>query len=399
MAAPNNGNGGTAPIAPRRLLVPPAPVSKEKPAEPSIVSRKGLLVGLDPVHERKKEPAAGPASPGLDPAIRNMHIGPKEKQRAAAAAAAARAADLMGGAPILPGIVDPPLAPITKEAALAAVREDGLALQSRASRFWYDPDVVLAAVQQNGLALKHARSDLLHNRDIVLAAVKSNGKMFQMVPPTLVDRSLALTAVGQSGGALHYLPDEFRSDPEVVKVAMKTFPKAIIHALGEARFNKELLFSAWRSGVDIKSLPLDQAEYLGEAMRSSGGHLFSKEQEREEVLLHPLSIEGSNDNAVVMLDELTLNSEDNNNMVKYHAVVGLGGCELQGELPAKTRIVDFLIMLQEGLMENKEESADREGLPRLRIMLPSGEFMEEAMAVESWKPLATLCEDWETVAQ
>ena len=61
-----------------------------------------------------------------------------------------------------------------KDSMLAAVRQNGWALQFAHEDLKRDRDVVLAAVRQNGLVLQFAHEDLRRDRDVVLAAIEQN---------------------------------------------------------------------------------------------------------------------------------------------------------------------------------------------------------------------------------
>jgi hypothetical protein len=53
--------------------------------------------------------------------------------------------------------------------------------------------VVLAAVQQNGEALEHASPELRADREVVLAAVQQNGEALEHASPELrADREVVL---------------------------------------------------------------------------------------------------------------------------------------------------------------------------------------------------------------
>ncbi len=67
-----------------------------------------------------------------------------------------------------------------REVALAAVAQDGWALQHASKILRKDYQVVLAAVAQMGLALQYA---LKPNRDVVLAALAQNVVRFNMPLP------------------------------------------------------------------------------------------------------------------------------------------------------------------------------------------------------------------------
>lgn len=61
-----------------------------------------------------------------------------------------------------------------REIVLAAVQEDGRALEFVDERFKDDREIVLAAVQQNGWALEYASERLRDDDDIVRAAAEQN---------------------------------------------------------------------------------------------------------------------------------------------------------------------------------------------------------------------------------
>ena len=58
---------------------------------------------------------------------------------------------------------------------LAAVSNDGHALQHATVELKGDREIVLAAVSKNGLALRYATEELKGDREIVLAAVSEHG--------------------------------------------------------------------------------------------------------------------------------------------------------------------------------------------------------------------------------
>jgi hypothetical protein len=62
---------------------------------------------------------------------------------------------------------------------LAAVRQNGEALQHAPESLQADREVVLEAFRQNGEALKYADEELLADREFVLEAVKENAEVFE----------------------------------------------------------------------------------------------------------------------------------------------------------------------------------------------------------------------------
>ena len=57
---------------------------------------------------------------------------------------------------------------------LAAVQQNGYALEAASAELQADREVVLAAVQQRGFALEHASAELRADREVVLAALLHN---------------------------------------------------------------------------------------------------------------------------------------------------------------------------------------------------------------------------------
>ncbi len=76
-----------------------------------------------------------------------------------------------------------------------------------------DPEFVLAAVSQNGLALQYASEELQGDRNIVLAAVSQDGLALLFASEELQgDRNIVLAAVNQNGIALEYAKFGLRRD-------------------------------------------------------------------------------------------------------------------------------------------------------------------------------------------
>ena len=68
-----------------------------------------------------------------------------------------------------------------------------------------DKEVILAAVKQNGYALQYADEKLKANKEVILAAVKQDGNTLQYADKKLkTNKEVVLAAVKQSGGALQY---------------------------------------------------------------------------------------------------------------------------------------------------------------------------------------------------
>jgi Domain of unknown function (DUF4116) len=105
---------------------------------------------------------------------------------------------------------------------LAAVKQDGLALEDANEQFKDDREVVLAAVQQNGWALEDASEQFKEDRDFMLAAVQRNGLALRFASEQLKDdREVVLAAVQQNGLVLRDASEQLKGDREVVLAAVQ----------------------------------------------------------------------------------------------------------------------------------------------------------------------------------
>ncbi|MCH9689759.1 MAG: DUF4116 domain-containing protein [Gammaproteobacteria bacterium] len=75
----------------------------------------------------------------------------------------------------------------TNEPVLAAVTQDGDALEYASDELNHDEKDLLAALTQNGDALKYASPELRHNKEVVLAAVTQDGYALEYASKTLQD--------------------------------------------------------------------------------------------------------------------------------------------------------------------------------------------------------------------
>ena len=97
--------------------------------------------------------------------------------------------------------------------AMAAVAQNGLALEDVSPDLKGDKSVVMAAVAQNGLALEHASDDLKADKSVVMAAVAQNGLALDHASDDLkADPDVVRAAVEQNGRALDYASLEMQSD-------------------------------------------------------------------------------------------------------------------------------------------------------------------------------------------
>uniref|UniRef100_A0A7S3Q5Z5 DUF4116 domain-containing protein n=1 Tax=Chaetoceros debilis TaxID=122233 RepID=A0A7S3Q5Z5_9STRA len=103
-----------------------------------------------------------------------------------------------------------------------------------------DKDVVMAAVTQDGYALQCAAEELKGDREVVLAAVTHNG---------------------QNGRALKYAAEELKGDREFMLAAVTQDVRALEYAAEELKGDKEVVLTA---GVCAGS---NESEWLGSSVR------------------------------------------------------------------------------------------------------------------------------------
>ena len=128
---------------------------------------------------------------------------------------------------------------------LVAVEQNGLALEYASKEIASNPDIVLVAVKQNGLALEYASKEIASNPDIVLVAVKQNGLVLEYAPKEIASNSdIVLAAVKQNGLALQYASDELRDDAEIVLAADKQNGLALQYASSSLRDDRDIVLAA-----------------------------------------------------------------------------------------------------------------------------------------------------------
>jgi len=132
-----------------------------------------------------------------------------------------------------------------KETALAAVSQDGRALESASEELKNDKEVVLAAVSQSGRALESASEGLKNDKEVVLAAVSQNGFAFQDASKELKnDKEVALAAISQNGFAFTDASEELKKDKEVVLAAVSQDGGVLQYVSEELQNDKEVALAA-----------------------------------------------------------------------------------------------------------------------------------------------------------
>ena len=118
-----------------------------------------------------------------------------------------------------------------KDFFLAAVRQNGRALEYAPKKLKADKDVVLAAVHQDWHALEYASNDLKADNEAVLAAVQQDWHALKYASYDLKgDKEIVLAAVQQKGLAFQYASNDLKADKEVVLVAVRQDGRALQYA-------------------------------------------------------------------------------------------------------------------------------------------------------------------------
>jgi hypothetical protein len=135
-----------------------------------------------------------------------------------------------------------------KSIVLAAVRNDGSALEFASQELRNDKDVVLTAVDNYGYALKYVSETLKNNREVVLCAVQTYGYVLQYASTELKkDRKIVLAAVQNNGYALEHASKELQDDFEIVLAAVRKYGCALKYASHKLKKNREIVFEAMKN--------------------------------------------------------------------------------------------------------------------------------------------------------
>ena len=167
-----------------------------------------------------------------------------------------------------------------KEIVLAAVQQNGKALEYASAELKSDKEVVLAAVQQNGHALEYASAELKNDKEFVLAAVQQYGCSFCYASVELKsDKEFVLAAVQQNVNALEYASEELKNDKEFVLAAVQQAGSSLYYASEELKSDKEVVLAAVQQNGHA-------LEYASEELKNDKEFVLelkqlSQEQERK----------------------------------------------------------------------------------------------------------------------
>ena len=132
-----------------------------------------------------------------------------------------------------------------KEIVLAAVKQDGCALEFADDSLKKDKEIVIAAVKQDGLALQYADDIFKKDKEVVLEGAKNRGEALEFADDSFKkDKEIVLEAVKASGYTLQYADDSLKKDKEIVLAAVKQYANALEHADDSLKKDKEIVLIA-----------------------------------------------------------------------------------------------------------------------------------------------------------
>ncbi|CAK9026178.1 Uncharacterized protein SCF082_LOCUS17376 [Durusdinium trenchii] len=145
--------------------------------------------------------------------------------------------------------------------------DDGSFLAEAPSYIRADREVVMAAVMQNGRALEFASEKLRADREIVLLAVDEDPNAFQFASSELhADRDVMLAAVQRNGLALQFAVDELRDDEELVKAAVSHEGLALRYASSRCQADRQIALIAVDN--DVMALRYVARDLQADALQS-----------------------------------------------------------------------------------------------------------------------------------
>ena len=107
-----------------------------------------------------------------------------------------------------------------KEVVLAAVKNNGYALQFASPSMKEDKEVVMSAVRNDGSAIQFASGKLRFDHDVIKASFKNN--MYALFYHHVMNnKELVVAAVSQMGSMIHYIPSHLHNDRDVIRAALK----------------------------------------------------------------------------------------------------------------------------------------------------------------------------------
>ena len=169
-----------------------------------------------------------------------------------------------------------------------------------------DKEIVMAAVKENGEALQYASEELQADKKIIMYALKKDGRALLFASKLLkADKEVVMEAVKQDGRSLDYASKKLRSDKEVVMEAVKQQGSSFEYASKELQADKDVVIATIKSGYpDVlsyhseitKKLRADK-EVMMAAVKKNGEVLYRahpKLKSDEELVMAAINKDGHN---------------------------------------------------------------------------------------------------------
>eukprot|EP00933_Yihiella_yeosuensis_P001159 TRINITY_DN10189_c0_g1_i1.p1 TRINITY_DN10189_c0_g1~~TRINITY_DN10189_c0_g1_i1.p1 ORF type:complete len:774 (-),score=162.54 TRINITY_DN10189_c0_g1_i1:268-2589(-) len=152
----------------------------------------------------------------------------------------------------------PPKLKADKELITSVMRTAGLALMYADVELRADKSVAMEAVSQNGGALAFVSKELCDDRELVTKAVSTSGLALQYAAaPLRGDRRIAIEAVAHSGLALQYVAKELQNDRDLVLTAVRQHRDALEFAPESLRADSGLVLEALNLSAAVAVDPED----------------------------------------------------------------------------------------------------------------------------------------------
>jgi hypothetical protein len=167
-----------------------------------------------------------------------------------------------------------------EEYVMAAVTQNGLALEHASEEMKANEAIVTAAVQQNGKAFAVAPEEMKNNLPIVMAAVTQNGLAQEHASEEMKNNEqIVMAAVRQTGMGLQFANEEMKAIESVVMAAVQQNGLAREHASEEMKANVTIVMTA----VQLNGLAL---KFAGEALKNNERVVLAAVTQNELALEH-----------------------------------------------------------------------------------------------------------------
>ena len=142
---------------------------------------------------------------------------------------------------------------LTPEIMMAAVKQNGYALEYIKDNPKLTPEIMMAAVTRDGHALEYIKDDPRLTPEIMMAAVKQRGNAIRYIAGNAVQYikdnpkltpEIMMAAVEQDGNAIRYIKDNPKLTSEIMMAAVKQNDKSIQYIKDDPRLTPEMMAAA-----------------------------------------------------------------------------------------------------------------------------------------------------------